>query len=55
MMHWMSRCSLELIGQAGMGVSFDDLQKESESRPNKYMAAAKQLMSVAPPLLCDEY
>ncbi|KZV60478.1 cytochrome P450 [Peniophora sp. CONT] len=50
MMHWMSRCSLELIGQAGMGVSFDDLQKESESRPNKYMAAAKQLIPLSFPL-----
>ncbi|THH17362.1 hypothetical protein EW146_g3432 [Bondarzewia mesenterica] len=41
---WMSRTSLELIGQAGVGVSFDDLTNESP--PNEYMMAAKQLMYV---------
>ena len=46
MLHWMSRCSLELIAQAGVGSSFDDLQ---EGQPaNEYMMASKQLMSVLP-------
>lgn len=41
---WLSRVSLELIGQAGIGVSFDTL---SETSPrNEYMLAAKQLMYV---------
>ena len=44
MLQWMSRCSLECIGRAGVGVSFDDLH--DESRPTKYMVAAKQLLSV---------
>jgi hypothetical protein len=44
MMLWLSRVSLELIGQAGIGVSFDTLSETSP--PNEYMLAAKQLMYV---------
>jgi hypothetical protein len=39
---WMSRVSLELIGQAGIGISFDTLAETSP--PSEYMLAAKQLM-----------
>ena len=45
MLVWLSRVSLELIGQAGIGVSFDTLSKTSP--PNEYMLAAKQLMYVS--------
>ena len=45
MMVWLSRVSLELIGQAGIGVSFDTLSELSP--PNEYMLAAKQLMYVS--------
>ena len=45
MMVWLSRVSLELIGQAGIGVSFDTLSESSP--PNEYMLAAKQLMYVS--------
>jgi hypothetical protein len=44
MLVWLSRVSLELIGQAGIGVSFDTLSETS--LPNEYMLAAKQLMYV---------
>lgn len=39
--HWTSRTALELIGQAGLGYSFDDLNDE---QPNKYSEAVKNLM-----------
>lgn len=45
MLVWLSRISLELIGQAGIGVSFDTLSETSP--PNEYMLAAKQLMYVS--------
>jgi hypothetical protein len=41
---WMSRVSLELIGKAGIGISFDTLAETSP--PTEYMLAAKQLMYV---------
>ena len=40
---WMHRCALELIGQGGLGYSFDPLV---EDRPNEYGAAFKEFMSV---------
>jgi hypothetical protein len=45
MLVWLSRVSLELIGQAGIGVSFDTLSESSP--PNEYILAAKQLMYVS--------
>jgi len=42
MLAWMSRVSLELIGQAGIGVSFDALAETTP--PSEYMLASKQLM-----------
>jgi hypothetical protein len=46
MLAWMSRVSLELIGQAGIGVSFDALAEKTP--PSDYMLASKQLMHVLP-------
>lgn len=46
MLAWMSRVSLELIGQAGIGVSFDTLAEKTP--PSDYMLASKQLMYVLP-------
>jgi hypothetical protein len=45
MLVWLSRVSLELIGQAGIGISFDTLSETSP--PSEYMLAAKQLMYVS--------
>jgi hypothetical protein len=42
MLIWMSRVSLELIGQAGIGVSFDTLSETS--LPSEHVLTAKQLM-----------
>jgi hypothetical protein len=42
MLAWMSRVSLELIGQAGIGVSFDALAETTP--PSEYMLASTQLM-----------
>jgi hypothetical protein len=44
MLIWMSRVSLESIGQAGIGIPFDTLAETSP--PSEYMLAAKQLMWV---------
>ena len=41
---WMHRCALELIGQGGLGYSFDPLV---EDRPNEYGAALKEFMLVS--------
>ncbi|KZP32004.1 cytochrome P450 [Athelia psychrophila] len=41
MFQWMSRISLELIGQSGLGHSFEDLGPES--RPSEYAYALKNL------------
>ena len=46
MLAWMSRVSLELIGQAGIGISFDALAEKTP--PSDYMLASKQLMHVLP-------
>jgi len=48
MLVWLSRVSLELIGQAGIGVSFDTLSETSP--PSEYMLAAKQLIPLSFPL-----
>ncbi len=42
MLVWMSRVSLESIGQAGIGIPFDALAETSP--PSEYMLASKQLM-----------
>ena len=43
MSHWMGRAALELIGQAGLGYSFDPLTKESA---DEFAMAAKTYMCV---------
>ncbi|KAJ8073166.1 hypothetical protein PM082_020035 [Marasmius tenuissimus] len=42
MLSWMSRTALELIGQAGLGYSFDSLTDEGSAHP--YAAAMKEVM-----------
>lgn len=44
-LHWMSRTALELIGQSGMGYSFDPLVDDHQSHP--YMNSVKGLACVA--------
>jgi hypothetical protein len=44
MLAWMSRVSLELIGQAGIGVSFDALAETTP--PSEYMRASNRLMYI---------
>jgi hypothetical protein len=41
MLIWMSRFSLESIGQAGIGIPFDTLAETSP--PSEYILASKQL------------
>ncbi|KAF9565114.1 cytochrome P450 [Agrocybe pediades] len=41
-LYWMSRTALELIGQSGIGYSFDDLTEERP--PHEYAAAYKQFV-----------
>ncbi|KAH9067862.1 cytochrome P450 [Lactarius vividus] len=48
MLMWMSRVSLESIGQAGVGVPFDTLAETSP--PSEYMLASKQLIPLSFPL-----
>lgn len=43
-MSWMTRTALELIGQSGLGFSFDSLTENSAQHP--YSKAAKQLVYV---------
>ncbi|KAF9002265.1 cytochrome P450 [Cyathus striatus] len=42
--HWMTRMALELIGQSGLGYSFDPLT--AHGTPHPYSAAVKQLVPV---------
>ena len=41
MFHWMARTALELIGQGGLGYSFDPL---TENKTNEYGEALKDLV-----------
>lgn len=43
MLLWMSRAALELIGQAGLGYSFESFEREN---PNPYTKAVKELQLV---------
>ena len=40
-LHWMGRTALELIGQAGLGYSFDPLIADA---PDEFAEAAKAFM-----------
>ncbi|EEB96635.1 hypothetical protein MPER_04201, partial [Moniliophthora perniciosa FA553] len=44
MLGWMGRTALELIGQSGLGVSFDALQDEETAHP--FTVAMKELTPV---------
>ncbi|GLB42388.1 putative cytochrome P450 family protein [Lyophyllum shimeji] len=44
-LHWMSRAALEMIGQSGLGYSFDSLVEGAE--PHPYSKAAKELVPVS--------
>ena len=50
MLQWMSRTALELIGQAGVGVSFDPLTEDKE---NPYADAMKAFQYVF--MYCNRY
>jgi len=41
-MSWMTRLALELIGQSGLGYSFDELTENAA--PHRYGEAAKSLV-----------
>jgi len=43
-LRWMSRTALELIGQSGMGYSFDDLVEEDNTHP--YTESMKRFLFV---------
>ena len=43
-MQWTTRLALELIGQSGLGYSFDDLEEDTVLHP--YVLAVKQLTFV---------
>ena len=43
MLTWMTRLALELVGQGGLGYSFDSL---AENRPNIFGEKIKRLLSV---------
>ena len=43
MMHWMTRLALELLGQGGLGHSFDSLD---DAKPNLLAEDLKALMYV---------
>ncbi|KAF9466558.1 cytochrome P450 [Collybia nuda] len=49
MLRWMTRTALELIGQSGLGYSFDSLTDESDSHP--YSNSVKQLVPTVSELL----
>ena len=48
MLNWMGRTALELIGQAGLGYSFDPLQEDVP--PDVFAEAIKAYVSVISPL-----
>ncbi|EMD35778.1 hypothetical protein CERSUDRAFT_115731 [Gelatoporia subvermispora B] len=50
MMRWMTRTALEMIGQAGMGYSFDSLVEENS---NEYGIAMKSLIPTLDKLLIE--
>lgn len=49
MLHWMGRAALEMIGQAGLGHSFDPLV---EDREDPYSQAVKGIACVTLPGPC---
>ena len=49
LLSWMSRTALELVGQAGLGYSFDTLKDDATAHP--YTGVIKQLLLVQIPSL----
>lgn len=49
MLNWMSRTALELVGQGGLGYSFDPLVEDSK---NTFGEALKAVVYVL--LFCDD-
>jgi len=49
LLSWMSRTALELVGQAGLGYSFDTLKDDAAAHP--YTGVIKQLLLVQIPAL----
>jgi len=45
MLNWMGRTALELVGQAGLGYSFDSMTEDAA--PHKYVADMKGLLFVS--------
>ena len=43
---WMARTTLEMLGQAGLGYSFDPLVADA---PDAYASAVKNFVYVPPP------
>ena len=50
MLNWSGRTTLEVLGQAGLGVSFDPL---TEDKPDEFATAVNEFLCVLadPPLL----
>ncbi|KAJ3548683.1 hypothetical protein NMY22_g1169 [Coprinellus aureogranulatus] len=51
--HWMARLALELIGQSGMGYSFDSLTEEAEEHP--YCKAVKMYIPVTNQMMTSRF
>ena len=49
MLHWMGRTALEIVGQAGLGHSFDPLVEDCE---DPYSQAVKAIACVILPYFC---
>lgn len=44
MVNWMGRTALELMGQAGLGHSFDPLTEETDENTDSFGTALKSFM-----------
>lgn len=53
MLDWMGRAALEIIGQAGLGHSFDRLNSHTES--DTYTKAAKTYLCVRSPTTINSW
>ncbi|KAJ3527750.1 hypothetical protein NMY22_g9670 [Coprinellus aureogranulatus] len=51
--HWMARLALELIGQSGMGYSFDSLTEDAEEHP--YCKAVKMYIPVTNQMMTSRF
>ncbi|KAJ2919030.1 hypothetical protein MD484_g1462, partial [Candolleomyces efflorescens] len=51
--HWMARTALELIGQSGLGYTFDPLTENAPEHP--YVAAAKMYNPVATTMMTSRF